>query len=84
MALSDAQLDVLLADLLPRTGWRRSDRGNLTRGSPSGARLTVFERHSDWSAWSMLIGRCIRSSPRLYRTEAEAVDAMWAEANGGR
>jgi hypothetical protein len=79
--MTDAQLDVLIDDALPRRGgWRRSERGNLTRGSPAGARLAVFERPkgSGWFAWSLARGATVRYSPGGYATEAEAMTAVSA------
>jgi hypothetical protein len=59
--------------------WRRSDRGNLVRGSPLGWRLTVFERVPGRYGWSIARSAALEYSPRSYRSEAAAAEAVWAE-----
>ena len=77
--MTEAQLDALINEDR-KGGWRRSARGNLTRGSPRGARLTVFERPVGSDRFHYSIAECNRViySPRHYRSEGDAIEAVMA------
>lgn len=82
MRMTPAQIDVLLNEDRPRVGWRRSAAGNLTRGHPTGARLTVFYRAGGYRWCLAAPGERPRFSPGWFETEAEACAAVWRVADG--
>jgi hypothetical protein len=79
---TDDKLQWIINDIFSRRGgWRLTEKGNLTTGSPSGWRLTVFERPkgSGRYAWSMSNSVTVSYSPRSYPTQQEAKEAVIAE-----
>lgn len=58
-------------------GFRRSDRGNLTRTWDS-LRLTIFHRDFAYR-WCISDGTETRFSPECYDDESVAIGALWEE-----
>jgi hypothetical protein len=77
--MTDAELDVLVDDALPRPRpWKRSARGNLWRRFGA-ARLVVFRRGRGF-AWLSDGAGGTWFSPGGYASEAEAAAAAEREA----
>jgi hypothetical protein len=77
--LSESAIEGLVNVYLPRPKWRVSAAGNITRGSPTGWTLTVFQRADRW-AWSMRRDGNVRYSPGNYLTQDAAARAAWEAA----
>jgi hypothetical protein len=77
----DPLWDPLIDEDRPANPWRRAGTGNLWRRWLH-MRLVVYRRRGRF-CWLIDSGRGrVRFSPRGYRTEDAAVEAVWAEVEG--